>query len=512
MTKFATTKTAKAAVKSPITTTKNRTVTHEGAPAFVRDAKSELYLLAISNLVREDTFYESAGQRDARFQSLVHQVTAEDPSWVARMIPWLRNSANMRSASIVSAAEYVKAGGPNGRQMIAATLSRADEPAELLAYWISTYGRKIPQAIKRGVADAIVNGLYSEYSLLKYDGSGKAFRFADVINLVHPKAKAPWQSALYKLSLERRFGGDLAEVSMELLPMVSENIALRELPESERRKLLKTPEKLAAAGFTWETASEYFGKLDAEVWEAIIPSMGYMALLRNLRNFDQAGISDETVNAVIAKLTDSEQVAKSRQFPFRFLSAYLNVASDRWSQALSTALDLSTQNIPSLGGSTLILTDTSGSMQATLSQKSTVTREQAAGLFAAALAKKGDEVTLVEFASSSGVENIARGGSVLKHLSEVNRRNGKYGHGTSIGAALRKHYKGQDRVVIFSDMQSHDAVGAVKAPVYAFDLAGYRPTPLDPSKNHIQFGGGFSDQSFTMLKMLTEFKSGEWPF
>ena len=31
--------------------------------------------------------------------------------------------------------------------------------------------------------------------------------------------------------------------------------------------------------------------MDAEAWEAVIPSMGVMALVRNLRNFDQAGIA-----------------------------------------------------------------------------------------------------------------------------------------------------------------------------------------------------------------------------
>ena len=35
-----------------------------------------------------------------------------------RFVPWLRNEANMRSAAVVAAAEYVKAGGPHGRNVI----------------------------------------------------------------------------------------------------------------------------------------------------------------------------------------------------------------------------------------------------------------------------------------------------------------------------------------------------------------------------------------------------------
>jgi hypothetical protein len=41
-------------------------VTFEGAPGYARDTRFELFLLAVSNLVGENTFYESAGDRDAR--------------------------------------------------------------------------------------------------------------------------------------------------------------------------------------------------------------------------------------------------------------------------------------------------------------------------------------------------------------------------------------------------------------------------------------------------------------
>ena len=75
-------------------------LTAEGAPAFGRDAKSELFLLAVTNMVSERTFYEAAAERDERFVALVHAVTAQDPEWMARFIPWLRTAALLRSASV----------------------------------------------------------------------------------------------------------------------------------------------------------------------------------------------------------------------------------------------------------------------------------------------------------------------------------------------------------------------------------------------------------------------------
>src|SRR3712207_7767035 len=52
---------------------------------------------------------------------------------------------------------------------------------------------------------------------------------------------------------------------------------------------------------------------------ALAPTMGYMALLRNLRNFDEAGMPDEVAAVVAARLGDPDEVARSRQLPYRFL-------------------------------------------------------------------------------------------------------------------------------------------------------------------------------------------------
>ena len=87
-------------VTAPVRTVRNLTFTHEGAVALRRDAKSELFLLAITNMVAERTFYETADARDERFVELIREVTRDDPEWVQRFVPWLRNVANMRSAAV----------------------------------------------------------------------------------------------------------------------------------------------------------------------------------------------------------------------------------------------------------------------------------------------------------------------------------------------------------------------------------------------------------------------------
>ncbi len=488
--------------------------TFEGARAYKRDAKSELFLLAITNMVAEDTFYEAGGKRDERFVNLVHKVTEIDPEWIARFVPWLRNTANMRSVAVVMAAEYVAAGGPNGRQVVASALARADEPAEMLAYWMAEHGRRVPQPVKRGTADA-VNRLFTEYSAMKYDGVARAWRLGDVIELTHPKPVDVKQSDLFRYLLDRRHNPTEMTIA-ESLEMVQRRARLEAVPVDRRREVLRTngAEMLGGAGATWEWLAGWLpGGMDAEAWEAVIPSMGYMALLRNLRNFDQAGVSDQAEDYVKSVLTDPDAVARSRQFPYRFWSAYKNVPSLTWAPTLERALDLSVSNIPKLSGRTLVLTDTSASMTSRVSRHSSITHLEIAALFAAAVARQADELDLISFATYSERIRFAKTQSVLRTVEKVEGRVGRVGHGTNLGRAMSKWYDGHDRVVVFSDMQTHDQLPSMAGvSVYVFNTGGYRTTPFRVGgKGHYELGG-FTDATFRLMAILDEFQDADWPF
>ncbi|GAA4082446.1 TROVE domain-containing protein [Actinomadura miaoliensis] len=493
--------------------------THEGAPGHARDPKSELFLLAVSNMVGEQTFYEGADERDERFRTLAGQVALDDPDWTARMIGWLRADAGMRSAAVVAAAEGVRArlaerrAGGN-RPMIAAALRRADEPGELLAYWHGRYGRALPQPVKRGVADA-VRRLYGERSLIKYDGGD--FRFGDVIELTHPRPRTPWQGDLFRHAIDRRHGrgGDIP-ASLATLRARAELLAL---PVDERRALLDRPDAervLADAGMTWESLAGWIqGPLSAAFWERIIPSMGYFALLRNLRNFDQAGVSDEVAARVAERLGDREQVARSRVLPMRFLAAYRAAASLRWAWPLQRALDASLANVPALPGRTLVLVDRSGSMFGRLSARSDLTSADAAAVFGAALALRAEHADLVQFGTGHAPVPFRRRESVLK----VVERFGSLG-GTNTAQAVRDNYRGHDRVVIVTDEQAwwgsrgEEPTRAVpqQVPVYTWNLVGYRHGHGPSGAGTRHTFGGLSDAAFSMIPLIEAGRNADWPF
>lgn len=493
--------------------TRPTTQTHEGAPGFTRDAKSELFLLAVTNMVREDTYYETAGTRDARFNALVYKVTKEDPEWMQQFIPWLRNAGLMRSASVVAAAEYVKAGGPNGRNLISATLARADEPAELLAYWTTTHGKKYPASLKRGVADA-VGSLYNEYTALKYDGQSRGWRMGDVIELTHPKPADNRQSLLYKYLLDQRHHSD-GNPDGRTLKTLKAHEKLMAVPPEQRREFWQHPanqETIALARINWEWLSSWIpGGMDKAAWEGVIPHMGYMALLRNLRNFDQVGISKQLAKEVAERIADPWQVARSRQFPYRFWSAY-KAAGATWQGPLKTALQYSTSNVPVFDGRTLVLTDTSASMQQGTSANSSIAHYEVAGLFAAAVTAKND-VDLVSFASTASPIPM-EDDSVLGVMQAIAKHNGRDGHGTDLGQGLM-HYNADlhDRIVVFSDEQTRPpSYAKPECPVYLFNTGGYRVTPYAVGENNTYELGGFSDASFRMIPLLERGEDAGWPW
>jgi hypothetical protein len=448
---------------------------------------------------------------------LIHEVTRIDPGWVVKFVPYLRDVMNMRSASIVVAAEYVAAGGRDGRKVVNAAISRADEPGEMLAYWRSTHGRKLPAAIKRGVADACTR-LYTERNVLKYDGVSRDWRFADVIELVHPKPSGPWQSVLWATLLDRRHHDDSrAWVATEpgLLPTMLADMNLRALPEADRRGALGGAD-WNAAGWSWERLSGWLpGGMDAQAWEAVIPQMGYMALLRNLRNFDDANIAQVSRAFVNAKLANPREVARSRQFPFRFYSAYREIATLQWAPALERALDLSLLNVPRFSGRTLVLIDTSASMRSTLSGRSKRSRVEIAALFGIALIRAAAGGDLVLYASQSGVHNEIVREPLLRGIDTVVNSIGWYDHGTMTFTALDRHYQGHDRVVIVTDDQSHDAARHFRlpdVPIFTFDVGGYGRASLDAGqKNHYTLAG-LNDKAFDLLPMLEQARDGHWPF
>jgi hypothetical protein len=496
-------------------------VNHAGGAGYLRDPKSELFLLAAANMVGRETYHERTESRDPRYLGLIRSHALLDPEWTVGLLRWLRTEGNMRAASLVGAAEFVRArqeAGRSGysRQAVEAVLQRPDEPGEFLQYWTTRYGRQLPMPVKRGIADA-VRRLYTGRALLKYDTASAAFRFGDVLELTHPSPDParPWQAGVFRYALDRRHRPAAAAPPADSELLVAHH-ELMSVPVASRRAMVTAPggvEALAAAGMTWEALAGWLqGPLDAAAWEAVIPSMGAMALVRNLRNFDRAGIGETAVAEVTRRLSDRDEVVRSRQFPFRFLAAHRHADRARWGRALETALAHSLANVPPLPGSTLILVDRSGSMFFSSEGQTELTRADAAAVFGAALALRAQYADLVEFGTGSRRIELEGQEAVLDTVGRFTDMGG-----TNTALAVKAHYEGHDRVVIITDEQAFASPEGVLAPipeevpVYTWNLAGYAFGQAAPGPRRYTLGG-LSDVAFRLIPFIEEGWESGWPW
>lgn len=546
----------------PINTTTSSGLarTHEGAPAYARDARGELFMLAVSNMVGEDTFYEGATARDQRYRDLIREIALVDPRWIAQFTGWLRTTANMRSASVVMAAELAyaytqrrrtaegmfsptadevadlrdglawhqrdfTAKGPI-REAIAAACQRADEPGEFLAYWRDRGYGPLTSVVKRGLGDAVV-ARYNQASFYRYDSNTAPYRFGKVIELIHPKPRDEQQSDLFRYAVEVRHNRyldpprtlGLLRNSLEVLATLRAGILGDDLAQ--------LAEALDGTVLSWEKVmSEVGGKADKrQLWEALVPKMGTMAVLRNLRNLEQAGVGDDTIELVNNRLQSEDEIANSRQFPYRFMAAYRNVVGDTFKAALSRAADLSLRNVPVLEGRTLVLIDTSGSMQSPMSARSTMSRVDAAALFGLALAARNPgDVQLYGFANGDDPfqHQFPPGGSLLSEVERFRRRIGDDGHGTMIAKSLQRTLRpGHNRVIIITDEQTwnrdhrrHGNLGEIvpeAVPLFTFNVSGYAPAVMETTRNRFALGG-LTDVTFRLLPLLEAGLGASWPW
>lgn len=313
---------------SPATT---KTQNKSGHVAYSMGGKEKLVTQVLTSFINENKFY---GDNTSEMQETIKRVIQSDPRFVSKLAVFARREFNMRSVSHVLTAylAHEVEGKPFTRKTVNGVSLRGDDITEIMSFYLATFGKPVPNSLKKGVND--VMGRMDEYSLAKYKGDGKAVKMRDMLCLCRPTPKDDAQAALWKRCLDGT---------------------------------LETP-------VTWEAQLSANGN-NAETWERLIDSgkVGYMALLRNLNNIIKSNPSN--IDEVYITIEDPERVRKSKQLPFRFLSAYKATSSaggSRVFDALESAVDASIENLPKLSGTTVIAVDTSGSMGANVSAKSDV--------------------------------------------------------------------------------------------------------------------------------------------
>jgi len=501
--------------------TKTQTTNYAGAKAFVMDEAMELYT-AVVTWSLNDSFYEKNSDRLNRVKALIAK---NDPVFVGKLAVYARTKMYMRSAPLVLVTELAKlhSGDDLVARVTEGVVNRADEITELLACYELLNKREETKKLNR-LSKQLQKGLqaafnkFDEYQFAKYNRA-TAVKLRDALFLVHPKAKDATQQEVFNKIVNNT---------------------------------LDTP-------YTWETELSALGQLNyadeeakAEAfrgkWEELIDSnkLGYMAMLRNLRNIQQAGVSYAHLQKVCDTLASAEKVAKAKQFPFRYLAAYrelIEVDTQERVQgltrkvsallygnkgytgilleALEKAVQASAVNIKGFDAETRVLLacDVSGSMQTPVSAKSKILLYDVGLMLAMLLQSRCKSVEVGMFGDTWKTITVPLN-NILGNVREFYKREGEVGYSTNgflvIKDLLERKVK-MDKVIMFTDCQLWNSANtqdhihtlwlrykaiAPNASLYLFDLKGYGQAPLQVLQNDVYLVAGWSDKVFEVLDAL----------
>lgn len=380
--------------------------THEGAPASHLSPIHQLRRTVSACLLWEDNFYEDGVAVAERLQSLVAQCKPED---VAALAIEARDKQHLRHVPLLLVRALAqKAPGKLVADTLYHIIQRADELSEFLAIYWKERKQPLAKGVKRGLARAFTK--FNAYQLAKYNRDGK-IKLRDVLFMVHAKPKDEQQAELWK------------------------QLVNGTLPAPD----------------TWEVALSA-GADKKATFERLISDhkLGYLALLRNLRNMHEAKVDRQLIWQALV-----EGAATSQALPFRFVAAARAVPS--WVNVLGEAMQVSMASLPRLAGDTIVLVDVSGSMGQPLSSKSDLTRMDAAAALAVLVVGLSDSARVFTFSERLVEVPPYHGMALIDQIEESQLH-----YNTYLGQAvnlLRQQIQA-DRIIVTTDEQSRDVLSA----------------------------------------------------
>ena len=467
-------------------TNTNKTVNKSGHVAYSMKDKELLVTQVLTTFFNESKFY---GDNSKKLVETAERVAKKEPSFVSNLAAYARKEFHLRSVAhvLTCIVANVVESKPFIRRTVDAVVERADDLTEILACYISMYGKPIPNGLKKALGANLKR--FNEFQLSKYNGGQKSVKFKDILRLTHVKPDNKEQEELFKKVLEDN---------------------------------LETATR-------WETELSTKGNT-TETWESLIDNnqLGYMALVRNLRNILQANLSKERMNKVCEILSDSNKVAKSKLLPFRFYNAYKEVikltqCSSKLIDALGEAIEHSVSNIEGFKGKTLIAIDASGSMDARVSSNSDTMCYEIASLLGVIAAHLAEENIVVLFRDVGGwferkpkIEkvNISRYGNMLEQVKGLP----DCGGGTPMEAPFVWAIENKinvDRIIILSDNEVNSKTSTIQSYfdkykrevnentyLHAIDLQGYG-TQQFMGKN-VNIIAGWSEKVLEFISLVEE--------
>jgi 60 kDa SS-A/Ro ribonucleoprotein len=491
-----------------------------GGRAYSLGVKGTLAQMALTG-VFNDTYYASAkGQLD----DVKALVAKAEPEFLAQLAVYARTKGYMKDLPAYLCAVLANKDVSllnkvfdrvidNGKmlrnfvQMVrsgeAGRKSLGSRPKKLVARWLETASDAQLLAASVGTAPSL----------------------ADVIRLSHPKAQDPARDAFFKYIL----GHDLKD---QALPELVANLeAFRKggstvVPKVPFELLTAMPLTRADWASIARNASWTQTRMNLNTFarQGVFDSKGSTALGRKLVAAGAGAKDTEDIVQLLAKrLSDPEQVARAKVFPYQLLAAYLN-ADDTvpavLKNALQDAMELAVANVPQFECDVAVLVDTSGSMKDPITgRRGSVTSKirciDVAALFASAILRRNPTALVVPFDTKVHKAVLNSRDSVVTNAEKL----AKFGGGGTNCSMALKHLNdtqcSAELVAYVSDNESWadrgygSATGVMaewavykkrvpRAKLVCIDITPNSTSQAKDRKDCLNVGG-FSDEVFNIV-------------
>jgi 60 kDa SS-A/Ro ribonucleoprotein len=456
-----------------VATGSTKTTNTAGGAAYTQTPKQQLATLVTTTRLKQ-TFYHSEPEIIQNILAVFDAI--KDPRFVAQAAIYARHTAGMRSISHVLAvllAVYIS--GTNYGRLFYEKLPRIPQDiTETLALYKTIFGDvMIPHAMENGFARAFKK--FSLHQLRKYHASNSQVSLIDAINLTH--ATGEHITAFKKL---------LKEAGTKGLSTAKEAVLSRAKKE---------------------------GEVGAHTIDTMLSegSIGYMAVIRSLREYKNV----DNVDILVSAIVNQEKILGSKVYPYQILTAYIAALKEgldnKILNALSQAIELALPNVRPLEGKTLIAIDVSGSMGGN-AYDSALTK---AALFAGALYKADTNAEIIAF--DTNVQPLAL--NSRDSLSTITQQITQYttGGGTDMSLVYRSIAQSKqiyERVVILTDSESWISDtqvayrlaknGNPNLKTYLVQFEGYGTSQFHQGDPSVYTFAGYNDK---VMEMITNAKT-----
>ena len=485
--------------------------THQGGDGY--QLKPELELMSLLANGIGNTFYEKESEQEKRLFDLINKVCKADKLLVAKMLVYTRAVLGQRSVTHAAAVALL----PNisgiewakdlftkrdRKENFGGLIYRIDDMLEIAAYYMEKNpGKRLPNSVTKGFKSVLESA--DTYELAKYQGKTRGVSLVDIVNLVHPRPAKDMVKVFKNL-----INGDLKQFNT--------------VEDKNTKSGQIVAQKVAEGILTVDEAATELAKAKEKNYKELVEekTIGYLALLRNLRNILTNSKDKELLNATVKQLTNADAIKKSLVFPHQIdlalevlMGEFKNSEAFVMFKALNDAYELAIPNLSELGmtGRTAIVYDGSGSMTTAIQLATGRGQTRAidkAALIAATLAKGiGADVYSFSDYCKEVAYNPNDSVNTIKQTLLKNAASGGTQFRT-IFPALKSRY---DRIFIISDEQGADQIGStlsdykknfkVDPNIYCINLCSYGTTMFKENKKVAQLFG-YSAEIYELVKKV----------